>query len=669
MHKRHPAALHADGQVDLLQGGAVSCEGRWQAALLPPRDGGNTCLAAVPLAWTLQCCTLERFNGKVEDETSLERLQRFAGSKLASQRVLAADLLVEVLSEGAAAAERLDVLQLLQQIARLGPQQQQQQQRQQQQQHCHAQQDGKCSAAASTKKSFSFVPYALGKSIARMVLGGGPQEGRLQGGPPGGFLDDRAAREALCARGGDIAACVIQANPDRGYTQVCEELLPFFEGLLHAAEDSQTRKAAADAVLLIGTHMRPSERLTFLLPVGIRLCQCMESSRLRCLSCPFLHLLSELFSCELRPHLLLPQLLFLAHEDADAEVRALAIRHLAAMSPGLEVEAVEHRVLPVVLNAKVEASELGERIAATACIFDLAREEKKEKKRANASAARANLRTLSLLVQTDDYAMGKGLCASAQSLPGGICLMTLLPALRSSLEDNHPCVRLAAKQQLCFFLTAVAQFLDPSAALVAIRQQQQQQGRQHKGCHYHHFEAKAIQRPRTDNNSDSTITRRTEWRRQAADGGLPPCDIGLALVAAPCKDDCIFLKMPRTLQFRQEVCGEAVSSMSEADMRVDCCCCACCLAMQRLVSSHALLEAFPSRWSTGAASTAAAAASSLEAGKSMLLPISAAACCAFTFAAAATAAGGALWPFLRGCMHKLVTHPCMLVGPFTHAAG
>ena len=40
------------------------------------------------------------------------------------------------------------------------------------------------------------------------------------------------------------------------YTRVCEELLPFFEGLLHAADDAATRKAAADAVLLIGTHLR-----------------------------------------------------------------------------------------------------------------------------------------------------------------------------------------------------------------------------------------------------------------------------------------------------------------------------------------------------------------------------------------------------------------------------
>ena len=78
---------------------------------------------------------------------------------------------------------------------------------------------------------------------------------------------------------------------------------------------------------------RPCDRLTHLLPIGLRLSQYSERSILRCLSPPFLHLLSDLFAAELKKHLLLPQLLFLAREETEPLVRALAIRHLAAVSP------------------------------------------------------------------------------------------------------------------------------------------------------------------------------------------------------------------------------------------------------------------------------------------------------------------------------------------------
>nr|CEL64581.1 TPA: HEAT repeat family protein, related [Neospora caninum Liverpool] len=286
------------------------------------------------------------------------------------------------------------------------------------------------SAPAGRSFSFLFSGGSLGSTFAFRfgADGGSGKKGKNAQLAAENAAAVAAVRKALCARSGDIAACLIQADPEQGYAHVHEDLLPLYEQLLQTADDWPTKTAAADAILLLATHLRAKERLERVLPIALRLSNCLEQPSLRILAVGFLHLLFDISSPVVSTHFILPQLLFLAVEDQEPAVRRCALRHVAVVSSSLDPAVFSSRVLPcfekllrgVGRDSRDGGLDPSVRAAAVCSLYDIAK------------AARLSVR------------------------------LRLLPAVEELLRDPSPVVRFAAQQQLGRFLSSIGACLDPA---------------------------------------------------------------------------------------------------------------------------------------------------------------------------------------------------------------
>lgn len=133
-------------------------------------------------------------------------------------------------------------------------------------------------------------------------------------------------RKQILLQFGDLAGFLIQSNPEVGYAFVLATLVPVFPTLLLDPTYKETRQDAAEALLVLSSHLRLQERTDYALRTVLSLSNDADEGA-RALSAFLLNGLAPTLTRELCVEFCAIQLLALA-EDPKASVRKAVLLNM-----------------------------------------------------------------------------------------------------------------------------------------------------------------------------------------------------------------------------------------------------------------------------------------------------------------------------------------------------
>eukprot|EP00928_Gymnodinium_smaydae_P020182 TRINITY_DN17804_c0_g1_i1.p1 TRINITY_DN17804_c0_g1~~TRINITY_DN17804_c0_g1_i1.p1 ORF type:complete len:1193 (-),score=320.17 TRINITY_DN17804_c0_g1_i1:168-3746(-) len=217
-------------------------------------------------------------------------------------------------------------------------------------------------------------------------------------------------RQSLVGHFGDLAGFLIQSDPERGYQKVVDDLLPVVSTLLIAEKVAEVRQGAADALTTLASHLRPGERGDQVLMTVISLSHNNEDEDARSTAVQLLNGLAEALGADLCRQFVGVELVALC-EDPAFRVRKATAASFAEVARIVGDEYVFKRLLPA-FERLVHDAHWGVRKAAAESLVTL-----------------------------------------AMSLKAKGC--ELVPLMNSLLKDASRWVRMAALQQLGYFVASL----------------------------------------------------------------------------------------------------------------------------------------------------------------------------------------------------------------------